>query len=519
MLLYDVLVYETDWHGAHLGEHPSIEHAFGADSRFMKPFHSDNQTKLYDWIFVGQFLPHKRPLWLLRKPGRRLAVGSITGSVGRHIAQQLKAEGVKVLDQVPYAALASLIRASRTVYVPAGLDGGGERAVLEAVMCGVDIQVEKDNPKLLQLAEAVASSKLPFKWSHHYYAWKLQRVMTRMYCMGRGRSSISIQHPVQDTIVSGVFEVKPLFEHFQVGVDGSWCLHLNGVEQGCSFYVPYLFLRVLPASGLEISDTEATTVSRPCICESSTDQVECFVGAFNISLALKSNIYESVLRLSLPTTVRVRCCRTLADLAEQSRIEQLQATNTGVEVYDIVPTDYHTQGRPEDISGHQRRCCMKGEDIEEVVTKVNEQTSVSSIVIVGPSRQSSGVDTGPLEDRVESGTNKLATRDVIFADHPRKRVGSLLGIGNRSELCEVVDDSTEVDGSFIDPGEEPVELTIVAAVEHPPSGQRIAVHFHNVSSHSGSIGERPSIVFRLVQPGDELLFGSLFSFITPFHGG
>jgi hypothetical protein len=52
---------------------------------------------------------------------------------------------------------------SKNVYIPANINGGGERAVLEARSCGCNVEVENDNPKLKELVY----SKIP---SHIDYA-------------------------------------------------------------------------------------------------------------------------------------------------------------------------------------------------------------------------------------------------------------------------------------------------------------------------------------------------------------
>ena len=41
------------------------------------------------------------------------------------------------------------------MYIPSTVQGGGERAVLEAKACGVVVRVEEDNPKLKELAALV----------------------------------------------------------------------------------------------------------------------------------------------------------------------------------------------------------------------------------------------------------------------------------------------------------------------------------------------------------------------------
>ena len=46
-----------------------------------------------------------------------------------------------VLDAVSYVELLSLMLRSRVVYIPCALNGGGERAVLEARAAGVKVRI------------------------------------------------------------------------------------------------------------------------------------------------------------------------------------------------------------------------------------------------------------------------------------------------------------------------------------------------------------------------------------------
>jgi hypothetical protein len=87
-------------------------------------------------------------------PGSRIAIGEIQKgnpqeSLG--IVAKLLAHGVMVSDMVEPEQLAEMYRMSNTIYIPADIFGGGERAVLEGRACGIDVQIESDNPKLQEL--------------------------------------------------------------------------------------------------------------------------------------------------------------------------------------------------------------------------------------------------------------------------------------------------------------------------------------------------------------------------------
>ena len=60
----------------------------------------------------------------------------------------------------------SVICSSKNVYIPASIQGGGERAVLEARACNIKVTIEDDNPKLKELL----TSQI---YDHHYYSDQL----------------------------------------------------------------------------------------------------------------------------------------------------------------------------------------------------------------------------------------------------------------------------------------------------------------------------------------------------------
>ena len=101
--------------------------------------------KRWDSLFVGWFASYKRP-WLFgaRTPAsggaRKLAVGKAdVDEESLRLAAQLAQEGVEVRSEVPYASLAELYNSALEVHVPTTVEGGGERAVLEARACGAPL--------------------------------------------------------------------------------------------------------------------------------------------------------------------------------------------------------------------------------------------------------------------------------------------------------------------------------------------------------------------------------------------
>ncbi len=145
---YDIMFYETEWYKIYsdLKRHTNIYHAFGIDSSIM---YDMKLEKMYDYIFVGNITGYKRPLNLIRKNGKKLVVGLLSD---KKIVNELEDHNIEIKDFVKYHDLAVLYNKSKKCYIPCKIDGGGERAVLEARACNIQIEIENDNPKLKELA-------------------------------------------------------------------------------------------------------------------------------------------------------------------------------------------------------------------------------------------------------------------------------------------------------------------------------------------------------------------------------
>lgn len=165
---YDVLFYETEWHAAQL-DHPNKVHAFGYNEEIFFPYYAEE--KLWDYTTVGAFADWKRQDMLANKEGLRFAVGQIqegNPDESYRIIANLLRNGVAVSDMVSPKDLNKIYNLSRTVYLPASVNGGGERAVLEARAAGCLVEVADDNPKLQELVAAPL-------WDSHYYAKQLKK--------------------------------------------------------------------------------------------------------------------------------------------------------------------------------------------------------------------------------------------------------------------------------------------------------------------------------------------------------
>lgn len=185
VLFYDALMYETEWYAqkVHLKQkHPVVLHGFGIDTHIMHP--TKNRSMKWDIMFVGWMAPYKRLHKFVerveqmrrhdkRRHVRALAVGKLDATdESADIVKMLRAAGIEVWSEVSYAELAGLLSSSRELYIPSGVNGGGERAVLEARACNVSVHVASDNPKL----QTLAAQSTPV-YDHYYYADQIRRAL------------------------------------------------------------------------------------------------------------------------------------------------------------------------------------------------------------------------------------------------------------------------------------------------------------------------------------------------------
>lgn len=166
---YDILFYETEWAKEYLKLPKNSIHAFGINSDIY------NQPNLpfpiiWDYLGVGSFSYWKRWEKMKEKKGNRLVIGEYQKNneqESSRIALDLVRNGVMVSDMTNPFDLSNFYHWTRTVYIPAEVNGGGERAVLEGRACGLSVLVEEDNPKLKELLTSPI-------WDEKYYAKKLR---------------------------------------------------------------------------------------------------------------------------------------------------------------------------------------------------------------------------------------------------------------------------------------------------------------------------------------------------------
>jgi len=173
---WDVVFHETEWiKKSYLRgvSGPKLVKAFGVNADLFSP-PTIPMPIVWDFIGAGAFADWKR--WPLMSAKARagawcLVVGEYQEGNEResiNIVRTLLRDSVMVSNQVSPLDLVNLYYWSRALYMPADINGGGERAVLEARACGLQVEIQNDNPKLQELLEL---EQVP---THHEYAAALK---------------------------------------------------------------------------------------------------------------------------------------------------------------------------------------------------------------------------------------------------------------------------------------------------------------------------------------------------------
>jgi len=168
---YDVLFYETKWVRDFLSLQYStaeLVQAFGYNDLVYKDL--GITEKDIDYLGVGAFADWKRWELMKNKKGRRKVIGEFQKGnpvESQKIWDDLSGNGVLCEGMIVSHLLNLEYNRAKTVYIPANIYGGGERAILEARACGCSIEIEPDNPKLKELL----TCEIP---SHLDYAQKLK---------------------------------------------------------------------------------------------------------------------------------------------------------------------------------------------------------------------------------------------------------------------------------------------------------------------------------------------------------
>lgn len=162
---YDIIFYETDWiKNNYLKDVKTrLVKAFGVNTYVY--YYMDEMPKIYDYLSVGSFSYWKHHDLMKDKIGTKLCIGEVQKdnlSESMDIITDLVTNDIAVSGMVEPEKLNLIYNLSKTVYIPADINGGGERAVLEARACGCNVEIE-DNPKLKELLECdLPSEKVYF---------------------------------------------------------------------------------------------------------------------------------------------------------------------------------------------------------------------------------------------------------------------------------------------------------------------------------------------------------------------
>lgn len=162
---YDILWYETFSYEKHINFHPNIIHGFGVNTNAFKPL---DEEKIYDVISIGTLDKFKRLEKIIDISGSKKMVIGAKSRNSAEIEKKLRENNVEIKEYATQYELSRYINQSQLVYIPCELQGGGERAVLEARACGVPVRIEKDNAKLAELTQG-------FVWDPQYYYMQLRK--------------------------------------------------------------------------------------------------------------------------------------------------------------------------------------------------------------------------------------------------------------------------------------------------------------------------------------------------------
>ncbi len=153
---YQIIFYETDWvRENYLIGLKNLVKAFGVNTQIFKKL---ELVRIWDYLSVGAFSYWKHLDKMKEKEGTKLCIGEIQkGNMEESldIVSDLVSNDIAVSGMLAPEKLNIIYNLSKTVYLPADVNGGGERSVLEARVCGCNVEVE--NPKLKELVNC----KLP----------------------------------------------------------------------------------------------------------------------------------------------------------------------------------------------------------------------------------------------------------------------------------------------------------------------------------------------------------------------
>lgn len=168
----------------------STSQAFGTNTKLFRPM--PEQPKIYLYVYPAAFAKwkhHEKFGAYVLSHGENVNFEYTDPSLAfgymqpngweKECYEVCQKHGIAVMPQVPYDVMPYIINAAQNVYVGADIMGGCQRTILEAKACNVNVVVDSDSPKLLELADLTHEDVLR-DWSEESYAKKLNEKLTAL---------------------------------------------------------------------------------------------------------------------------------------------------------------------------------------------------------------------------------------------------------------------------------------------------------------------------------------------------
>lgn len=124
--------------------------AFGVNTQIMKP---EKLPKLYDAFLPATFSSWKRPELFAQSVGNKGAWAGRLQEFDRSGYDMCVKYKVNIFDELPAIEIAKSINESNCVLNPSEFWGGGQRATLESLACGIPVICMSDSPKNREYVE------------------------------------------------------------------------------------------------------------------------------------------------------------------------------------------------------------------------------------------------------------------------------------------------------------------------------------------------------------------------------
>ncbi len=160
----------------------NVVQAFGTNTDLFKPM--PEQPKIYQYVYPAAFAKwkhHEKFAEYVKidpnvyKPS--LAFGYMQPSGWEKECYEVcQKASIAVMPQVPYEVMPYILTAAEFVYVGADYMGGCQRTILEAKACDIEVVVDSDSPKLLELKD-LSHEEVVSGWDHKTYAKEIKKAI------------------------------------------------------------------------------------------------------------------------------------------------------------------------------------------------------------------------------------------------------------------------------------------------------------------------------------------------------